>query len=570
MHREQQLGKLVFSKLSFIKNTKKPLLIVIFFVFLLFNSTAQINSEKKEKPKFANKIIHSFGLQYNNAFHAKGKFEYKNAPDYYIGGHSCISYGREYIVKYNLTFPSGWGITAEFVAGNRDFMTWRINGETGKRMYMYSLWSYSLRPFLDYTYYGGQIKASYMYRLHEKITIQPEVGIKLLKYVREIGWGKTNSVFEPDELGNPVLINQWRWFDLSNEYVPKRFIPELTAGINFLFHTKRDPRHNFVLGINGTLGFVDRYTGWQRFTPTEEIDVSMKYGSSFFALNLGYEFTGFKTPIYKTKEYRKARIASMHFETFDFSKPVHSVGIYFTSGFSLKARIKNKHGQFCPDISSSYVPELNLRYSLSIKNGLGFTVEIPIGLFNRNIYYPLGLLFSPDTVWANGNAIGSGISSWSTVSIPYIGATLKFSYFAQIHRNIFIQPEAGIKFMPFVFPVKSWDIESPIAENIHYIDIDGNTTDVIWLHDKPFISINHYAIPDITLAVNFMVHGKNPQHNFIFGINTNIGMMDRLSFNYHTTDVIPAHLQSSGKYGLKSSYIGFHVGYQFMTGKYTR
>jgi len=85
------------------------------------------------------------------------------------------------------------------------------------------------------------------------------------------------------------------------------------------------------------------------------------------------------------------------------------------------------------------------------------------------------------------------------------------------------------------------------------------------LHDCPTVSQKYYAVPDITLALNFMVHGKKPHHNFIFGINANIGFVDRWSWAYHTTEAIPSHLQSSGRYGWKSSYIGFHVGYQFMT-----
>ncbi|MCL2245978.1 MAG: hypothetical protein FWC10_02575 [Lentimicrobiaceae bacterium] len=297
--------------------------------------TAEFDSIFANMSRIAEKIIHSFGFQYNNTFHAKGKFEYRDAPNYYLGAHPCISYGREYIVKYNLTFPSGWGITTDFVAGNRDFMTWRY-GENGKKQYMYFLWVESLTPVLNYTYFGGQLKASYVYRLHEKITIQPEVGIKLLKYIPHAE-GSIQVTIEADELGNPIFTDVWLWRDLSNDDLYDKFMPELTAGINFLFHSKKDPRHSFILGLNGTLGFIDRYTGWQRFdknTPPEKADIRMKYGSSFFALNLGYEFTGFKKPLYKTKKYRRERRANMQFETFDFSKPVHSIGIYFTSGLS--------------------------------------------------------------------------------------------------------------------------------------------------------------------------------------------------------------------------------------------
>jgi len=545
-------------------NKKNLFLASIFFCFF-FNSNAQENNEKKNRLRFADKIIHSFGLQYNNVFHNKGKFVYRDAFAYDIGRHPCISYGREYIVKYNLTFPSGWGISAEFVAGNRDFMTCNLDKRTGKKSYSGFLWFEPLTPVLDYTYYGGQIKASYMYRLNEQITIQPETGIKLLKYKRGNGWSSVYQDVIADEFGRPVIIEQWRWFDISDRYVPQRFMPELTAGINFLFHSKKDLRHNFILGLNGTVGFIDRYAGWQRFTNTNIIDVSMRWGSSFFALNMGYEFTGFKKPLHKTKQYRKERNANMQFETFNFSKSIHSVGIYFTSGFSFKPRIKEAQGKFRPIMyNSNYVPELNIRYSLSVKNGLGFAIEVPVGLFQRFLYYSLGGLIPEETVWADGEAIGPGSPRSFGVMVYYAGVALKFSYLAQIHKNMFIQPETGIKFVPFIYPSRNFEQQGPMAENVYYIDYDGNPTDLVWLHDCPTVPQKNYAIPDITIAVNFMVHGKKPYHNFIFGINANIGLVNRISWEYHTTEVIPSELQSSGKYGLKSSYVGFHIGYQFM------
>ncbi|MDR2510994.1 MAG: hypothetical protein LBC89_00700 [Bacteroidales bacterium] len=261
----------------------------------------------------------------------------------------------------------------------------------------------------------------------------------------------------------------------------------------------------------------------------------------------------------------KRNKANRQFETFDFSKPVHSFGIYYTSGFSFRPRVKDAQGLFHLAFSSpDYIPELNLRYSMSIKNGWGFAVEIPVGFFRGYTGYHLEWLIPNDVVWADGKAVGPGLSPGSRIVAPYVGATFKFSYLAQIHRNVFIQPEAGIKFMPFIFPVKS----NTISADIFYLADDGlhgYETDVLWLENQPSTSLKHYAVPDVTLALHFIVHGKKPHHNFIFGINANIGWHDRVSFNYHTTDVLPAHLKSSGKYGWKSSYIGFHIGYQFMT-----
>jgi hypothetical protein len=135
---------------------------------------------------------------------------------------------------------------------------------------------------------------------------------------------------------------------------------------------------------------------------------------------------------------------------------------------------------------------------------------------------------------------------------------------------MFVQPEAGIKFVPFVLPLRSFDMENAMPSLVYYIDRETypeHSRDIVWLEEPYYITQKSYSVPDITLAVNLLIHGKKPQNNFIFGINANIGFMNRISFDYYTTNVLPEHLQSSGSYGLKSSYIGFHFGYQYMTGK---
>jgi hypothetical protein len=76
-----------------------------------------------------------------------------------------------------------------------------------------------------------------------------------------------------------------------------------------------------------------------------------------------------------------------------------------------------------------------------------------------------------------------------------------------------------------------------------------------------------YFVPDITSAMNFYIHGKNPAHNFIFGVNVNLCFVNRMAWSYHTTENLAGKYISSGKFNWKTSYIGFHIGYQFMYGK---
>jgi hypothetical protein len=97
----------------------------------------------------------------------------------------------------------------------------------------------------------------------------------------------------------------------------------------------------------------------------------------------------------------------------------------------------------------------------------------------------------------------------------------------------------------------------------------GNRTNIIWLNDYLTFSQKYYAVPDLTLAVNFMVHGKKPHNNFVFGVNANLCFVDRVGFRYETTNELPEHLKSSGKYGWRTTSIAFHFGYQFMKGQTT-
>ncbi|MDR3046913.1 MAG: hypothetical protein LBU51_04760 [Bacteroidales bacterium] len=156
---------------------------------------------------------------------------------------------------------------------------------------------------------------------------------------------------------------------------------------------------------------------------------------------------------------------------------------------------------------------------------------------------------------------------------PYIGLSLKASYLAAIHNNMFIQPEVGIKFLPFLFAPNHWYIDEAseicvFEDEDHPENLFNRPPDeIIYMRCKPVISASSYFIPDLTFALNFIVHGKNLHNNFGFGINVNIGFVDRIHFVYQSTDVLPAYAQSSGEFGWRMSAVGFHIGYLFMKEK---
>ncbi|MDR3047420.1 MAG: hypothetical protein LBU51_07395, partial [Bacteroidales bacterium] len=134
----------------------------------------------------------------------------------------------------------------------------------------------------------------------------------------------------------------------------------------------------------------------------------------------------------------------------NFSKPIHCLGIYLNNGFSYSSQSKGLlQGTIIPKIYHSYMPEINLLYSCILKDGFGFTLEIPIGVFKKTSIFPVSNFTDFDDVRIE---IGS----------HYIGFAAKFAYFKQLHKNIFMQADFGVKFLPFYYSADHWDTENHI------------------------------------------------------------------------------------------------------------
>ena len=256
------------------------------------------------------------------------------------------------------------------------------------------------------------------------------------------------------------------------------------------------------------------------------------------------------------------------YTSFDLQSPVHSIGLLFSENSSfIEPKYRNTAGSIQINNSSIYLsPELMLKYSCAIKNGWGIATEISLGSFSRYADPAiLGKHIPKDTVWSNG-VVGAGLPNERIeAKFNYLGFSLKASYLANVHKNISLQSEVGLKWLPFLTPAKKIDIDESFGE---FIISDGLETDkLVYMNCKPTISAASYAVPDLALSFNVLVHGKNPANNFVFGLNANISFLDRFHFEYQTTNVLPEHLQSSGEFGWRMSSIGFHIGYQWISGK---
>ncbi len=526
---------MIFIKNLFLNKQKKSFLFIYTFLLPFTISSQTTTSETNSIPK---KFTHSFGLQFNNCMYDKGKFYDQTESEFKL--YPIYSYGSEFLFNYNLTHSSGFGITLDLVAGDMGL------GIKHQR-FIYSGYDktndiaggWSIIP----DYFGSNIKVSYRKKINNTIFFIPELGLKF-------AWHPTSGGENKYSLNDTLMICMYS----DNLSCKRKLYPDITTAINFLFHTKLNPRNNFVIGLNANIGLTPRMKGYYTLYPHTQIDGKVNFYSTYVGLHFGYEFINFPKT-FNRKAERKAR----SYEYFDSEKMIHSFGIFLNNGISLPTTLENAKGIVRPFFQTHYNPEINIKYNCTFQKGWGFSIEIPFGIFSRSVYSDLSGIVPSDTIWSNG-IVGSELDMFGVSSVPYLGLSLKLSYLCKIHRNIFMQPELGIKFMPFIFQPDQF------AEEWGFYIYDS-TYNIAYMLCSLKIDKGLYFVPDLSTALNFYVHGKNPSHNFIFGINANLCFVNRMAWTYHTTENLAGKYTSSGKFNWKTSYIGFHLGYQFMYGK---
>lgn len=524
----------------------KSLLLLAIIIPIL----AQANDTVRVSHKFADKVIHSFNIQYNNCFYPKATFDYKG--DWPKILEPKIGYQREWMFDYNIVFPSGVGLSIGYSQGYHGMRVKNTIDGINDSNYPFNLFVFPCIGF-----YNLGIKATYLYPLTDRMFIKSELGLKIPYFCEHFSaFGEYDPMNVNDTLFYMYIDN----YDCSNN-----FIPDLSAGISLLFHTKRNPRSNFIIGLNANIGFVKRYQGYYAlrspFSAAESVcDISST--STYFGINLGYSFltlpkTFFLKQHWQTKPY----------EEFDLHKPVHSISLSYNNAFAVGGKVENKQGLVQAKVPVKFTPEFALKYSCTIAKGFGISAEVPIGLFSRRFKLDLSGFLPTDTVWSNG-AIGleNFYGNELVFGDFHSGFALRASYLTSIHRNVSLQSELGLSFTPLLHKQESYDesmgsILAVIYPNHEY------SYDIPFAVLKPKVINQNYWIPNLSGAVNFLVHGKNPCHNFVFGLNFNVDFTKRMTIDYQTVPTFPDKYKSFGQIVFSMTTIGLHVGYQFMTGK---
>lgn len=252
------------------------------------------------------------------------------------------------------------------------------------------------------------------------------------------------------------------------------------------------------------------------------------------------------------------------FKTFNVSRPIHSVALTYNTSFAVGSRIDNKQGMVNSETRLDFSPELSLKYNCTFSKGFGLSVDIPFGMFYRHFLIDLSGSVPEDTVWSNG-AIGQENLAFNKglIHSPQAGLAFKASYLKQIHPNIYINPELGIR----LNPIWSYQENLDVYSGSSYIMNDDFTDNIAFATKTPKFHIKNNWLPNLSGAVNFLVHGKNPSHNFVFGLNFNVDFTKRVTIDYQTVPTFPDKYKSSGQFVFNMTTIGLHVGYQFMTGR---
>lgn len=531
-----------------------------------FSCYAQ-DSNKARKSSF-NKVLHSFSLQYNNCIHFPGKFDFHCDPSQ--GWTPLWGYWNEYALGYEVISKSGFGFGIDLSKGLFGIRA-KEQDITSKRSL--SIYSFSTaRDFLDpldYDYWAVKMKATYSRILTDRIMLNAAIGFNIPFYLLDY----VNFSYRSLTANN---IHEYYAHELylDNKSCICKWMPDFLFGVNFLFHTKRNPRNNFIIGCNANVGFVPRFKGYFSLSePFDRHDCDISYGSSYIGLNFGYSFIGFDKTFYR----RIHRLESEH-QTFDFNKAVHAISVQYNNGLAVGGKVIDQTGPIDPIVSKTYSPDVKLKYSCLVRNGFGLSVSLPIGLFRCLESYSLVGVVPYDTVWANGTVGGNYSEDGLFVNDPYAGLILQASYARQIHRNIYMQCDLGISFLPFFYGVDfgmsrideetgTIQFTDTMYSAIGNLEELNRNQQVIYAYALGMFHDKTNWIPNLSGDISFVVHGKNPCHNFVFGLNFNVDFTKRVTFDYQTVPTFPEKYKSSGQIFLNMTTIGLHIGYQFMTGK---
>ena len=241
-------------------------------------------------------------------------------------------------------------------------------------------------------------------------------------------------------------------------------------------------------------------------------------------------------------------------KSFNFNETFHTLGFSTFHGINFTPKLQNPYGAIKPVLYPAYVPEFILQYNCMIKNGFGFALEVPFGMFKRNSLTKL-------------SEHGASCDVPLEMGDFYIGFTAKLTVLKELNKNICMQGELGVKFHPFYHPAEQWE-----TKDWDTFTWDPEVGPIYWDDNSSinFVTIDqkYYAIPDATAGLLFFFHSqKKPRHNLVLGITANLSFVERIRVTYDTyfSELIENENADwgSGRYAWNSTAVGITLGYRF-------
>lgn len=244
------------------------------------------------------------------------------------------------------------------------------------------------------------------------------------------------------------------------------------------------------------------------------------------------------------------------------TKITHSLGFSMNNNYYLPESIYDEIGELKRKRSIRYGYEFNINYNLILPKNIGIKTKIYLfGTIPDGFNFHYKDAIPEDYEWGNGfkgNPLAFHKSNFSasTTGIPYFGFDILTNYSFQVHKNIIIQPEIGIRLMS----MPRYSVFDGIKGQV----CDSTVNNCIPFHIEGADNFENKRnfFPDLVTSLNFLIFNKNPKHNLKLGISFNYGFVPRMEGEYELLNM--GNLNSKGKMKYNSTYLGFNVGYQFI------
>ena len=192
-----------------------------------------------------------------------------------------VTHVPELSFQYSCIFPNRFGFAIEIPFGifqRSAFLDLRTHGID------------EVVPFQEGSFYAGfSPKLIYAFPLGKRCNLQAETGLRFMPFI--------HSPDHWDEKSNETPHSDIITFNVNSRAY---LIPDASATVLFLLHTRKRPQNNFVLGLCGYLSFVNRMSIYYDTLENPDFPADLftkgwiKWNSSTIGIIVGYRFMGLK------------------------------------------------------------------------------------------------------------------------------------------------------------------------------------------------------------------------------------------------------------------------------------